>query len=99
MHLPRDSPLMSALADDPAYAGPSVPRPPKLAEFSYETEALASIHDLLASLLAVVMAFASMKPPQVKPYPRPVTAQAEAGRAADRKAHNDLMKRVLPGRG
>ena len=96
MALPRDSALMSALADDPELAGVAAERPPSLAEFSHETEALAGIHDLLGSLLAVVVSLGGGRAPQVRPYPRPVTAAAKARKAAARQAHQDLVRRVLP---
>lgn len=98
MYAPRDSPVMSAIADDPEFASSAKPSPPKLAQFSPEVEALAAVHDLLASLLSTVTALGGGEPPKVAPYPRPVTvsqlAQKRAEREAARRQHADIVFRM-----
>lgn len=97
MHLPRDSPLMSALADDPAFASGGAPRAPKLAEFGPDVEVLAGIHDLLGSLVSLVAGLGGQQV-NVPPYPRPVTASALASALADkaaaRREHRELVARM-----
>lgn len=96
MHAPRDSPVISAIADDPAYAAAPGKRPAmKLAQFSPERESLAGIYDLLASILATVTAAVGHKPPKVRPHPRPVTASARADKEAARRQHQDLVRRLI----
>lgn len=101
MHAPRDSPLMSALADDPDAAAAGPAQAPKLAQFSPEVEALAGVYDLLAALLANVVSLGGGKPPRIPPYPRPVTASQLAAERAERDAarrqHEELVRRLIPG--
>lgn len=94
MHAPRDSPLMAAIADDPELARTGRPGAPRLTEFSPEVEALAGVHDLLGSLLSVVVSLGGGRPPKVAPYRRPVTASARAERDEARQAHRDLVRRL-----
>jgi hypothetical protein len=98
-HLPRESALHSALADDPDAVGELNPAPaaPSLAEFPPVVEALASVHDLLASLLAVQVSRGGGQPPKIPPYPRPVTAAQRAASRARRDRHRALVARLLPG--
>lgn len=95
MHAPRDSPLTAAIADDPEFAQPGAKvRAPRLTEFSPEVEVLASVHDLLGSLLSVVVSLGGGKPPKVTPYRRPVTAGQVAERAQARREHRELVYRL-----
>lgn len=102
VHLPRDSPLKAALADDPGIPA-AEPRDPAWTEFGPEVQALADISDKLSSLLAVVIRGLGGKPPKFKPYPRPGDAkrkQLEKQRFADRWAkHKALAARVLRRKG
>jgi hypothetical protein len=97
MHAPRDSPVISAIADDPLYAKDVRSAPPKLAQFSPERETLANIDDKLGSLIAVVVKGLGGKPPKIPPHPRPVTASARAEKAEARREHQDLVRQLLPG--
>lgn len=91
MHLPRDSATVAAIADDGDLAGePGAPRPPRLTEFGPEVEVLASVHDLLASLLASVVTALGGKPPKIDPYPRPVSAAA----ARAQREHEEQQERL-----
>jgi hypothetical protein len=98
IHLPRTSPLMAALADDPDVPE-GEPRDTSWTEFSPEVEALAHIADVLQSLLANVIALGGGKPPKFKPYRRPGEAKREAARKArfaEKWAkHKALAARVL----
>lgn len=96
-HLPRESALHSALADDPEAAPADGPvRPPSLAEFPPVVEAIASVHDLLAALLAVQIRRGGGQPPKIAPYPRPVTAAQLAAQYGRMVRHRDLVARMLP---
>lgn len=97
-HLPRDSPLMAALADDPDMPE-GEPREPSWTEFSPEVQAMAEAVDVLKALLANVIALGGGKPPKFKPYPRPGDgrrAAAAKARWAEKWAkHKALAARVL----
>jgi hypothetical protein len=101
MHAPRDSPVISAIADDPAYAVQPGKKaaPLKLAQFSPERESLAGIHDLLASLLATVTVLGGGKAPKVRPHPRPRTVSQRRAQRAEaemaRTQHEDLCRQLL----
>lgn len=98
VHLPRESPLKAALADDPEIPA-GQPGDPPWTEFSPEVQVLADIADRLGSLLSVVVQLGGGKPPRLKPYPRPgdeKRRQAEKARFAERWArHKALAARVL----
>ncbi len=94
-HAPRDSPFASAIADDPELTVPPRPGPPKLAQFSPEVEALAGVYDLLAAILANVIAIGGGKPPKIDPYARPVTASQLAAKAAQDAADEALHQRLV----
>lgn len=98
VHLPRTSAVMSALADDPDVPA-GAPRPPSWTEFGPDVQVMAEVRDLLASLLANVIALGGGKPPKIAPYPRPGDERrkaAEAQRLADRwRKHKELSARVL----
>lgn len=95
MHAPRDSPVISAIAGDPAYATGATPSAPTLAQFSPERETLAGIHDLLGALLANVIALGGGKVPQIRPHPRPVTASQRAEKEAARRQHENLVRQLI----
>lgn len=101
VHLPRTSATMSALADDPD-APKSAPKPPSWTEFSPEVQVTAEVRDLLASLLANVIALGGGEPPKIPPYARPGDDKrqaAERERMAERwRKHKELVARVLPSR-
>jgi hypothetical protein len=83
-HLPRDSATWAAIYADPETVIPdegAEPPEPRLTEFSPEVEALAAMHDLLAALLANVVALGGGKPPRISPYRRPGAARREAAKA------------------
>lgn len=95
MHLPRDSPLMAALAADPDYASDAKPGPVPWTEFGPEVQALAAVHDLLGSLVSMVGSLGG-KPPQIAPYPRPVSPAQRRRREEQRAKHEWLKARLLP---
>lgn len=100
-HLPRTSATMAALANDPQ-APKSAPKPPSWTEYGPEVQVMAEVRNLLASLLANVIALGGGKPPKIPPYPRPddeQRKQAERERLAERwRKHKELVARVLPGK-
>lgn len=96
-HLPADSALMSALADDAEYAAWGDPQPPKMAEFGPVVQALAGIYDLQAALLRTVSAAVGGRPPEVRPYPRPVTAGEKARRDQARREFEELDRYLTGG--
>lgn len=97
MQLPRESPFWAEVAADPHFASSSAPKPKTLAEFSPEVEALAAVHDQVASLRATVVALCGGKPGRITPYPRPVLAAAKRDKAAD--ANWDRWEAQLLGKG
>jgi hypothetical protein len=97
MRLPRDSPLMAALAADPALVSDAEPVAPSWTEFGPEVQALAQVHDLLGSLVAMVgAAFGAKPPPRVRPYPRPANPHEQARRDARWARHKALTARLIP---
>ena len=98
VHLPRESPLKAALADDPEIL-PGEPGDVPWTEFSPEVQVMAQAVDLLQSLLASVIAIGGGKPPKFKPYPRPGDAKrkaADQARFAERwRKHKELAARIL----
>lgn len=97
IHLPRESPLMAAIAQDPFFAGDAVPRPLSLEHFSPEVEALAAVHDQLAALRATVVAVAGGKPKREEPYPRPVTASQRLRHERELDDWNDWARKLTGG--
>ena len=95
MHLPRDSSFKAALAADPDYAGDGKPGPVPWTEFGPDIQALAGIYDLLGSLVSMVASL-SGKPPQIAPYPRPVSPAQRRRREELRAKHEWLKARLLP---
>jgi len=97
-HLPRTSPLKAALAEDPEIPLGEAGDVP-WTEFSPEVQALAEVRDLLASLLANVIALGGGKPPKIPPYPRPGDTRrkaADKARFAERwRRHKELAARLL----
>jgi len=83
LHLPRNSATWAAVYADPETVIDEAGEPPepRLTEYSPEVEALAGVYDLLASLLANVIALGGGKPPRIEPYRRPGEAKREAARA------------------
>jgi hypothetical protein len=98
MALPRDSPLMAAVAADPELASDGgEPGLPSWTEFGPEVQALAQVHDLLGSLVSMVGAAFGAKPaPRVPPYPRPANPHEQARRAARWARHKALTARLIP---
>jgi hypothetical protein len=96
MHAPRDSPVISAIADDPFYAQPDAKvKPPTLAQFSPERETLARIDNKLGALLANLIALGGGKPPRIEPHPWPESASQRAAAAAERDAAVELHDRLV----
>jgi hypothetical protein len=78
---------------------------PPLQQYTPEVEALASVVDAVNALRTTFIMANSEKgaqPPQIPPYPRPVTLVATMREKAQRKArwtaHETLADRMLPGR-
>lgn len=103
-HLPSTSAYAAAVADDEElaeqYADTDLPPPgpPRLTEWSPEVQVMAEVRDLLAAAVAVLVKANGGTPRKTKPYPRPVTALQRVRRRVRHLRHNELVKRVLPGR-
>lgn len=96
MHAPRDSPVISAIADDPFYArSDAKAKPLTLAQFSPERETLARIDNKLGSLLANVIALGGGNPPKIEPHPWPQSASQRAAAAAELEAADALHNRLV----
>jgi hypothetical protein len=103
-HLPRDSAFAEAVASDdelaqsrveqgdlPGAAGPSI------ADYTPVVEAIAALYDRVGQLIVVTAAAAgAKKPPNPKPYPRPVTALDRARRRASRAVISDIVAKATP---
>jgi hypothetical protein len=83
-HLPPDSALMAALADDPDTPVSDGPAGPRWQEFSPEVRVLADMYDMLGVLVRQVASIGG-KPPKIDPYPRPGDARRRALEAARRE--------------
>jgi hypothetical protein len=90
MHLPRDSPLTSALAADPEFASDAKPGPPSWTEFGPVVQALAANHDLLAAI------YSAITKAKIPPYPRPANPVRKKRMAELRAKHEWLKARLLP---
>jgi len=62
-----------------------------------EREVLAGIYDLLVNILAAQIATGGGKPPEMKPYPRPMTAFHRARDRSIQEQHESLAKRLTGG--
>lgn len=109
-HLPRNSHFAEAVANDEEHArllAEAIPasrgeewRPP-MSTWSPEVAMLADLIDAVNALKAVVTMANSQKgarKPDLKPYPRPGTMLEKVRREQRRKAHEELVARVLPNR-
>lgn len=97
VHLPGDSALMAALAEDPDYAGDDEPGPPSFRGWTTETSVLADVYDMLGVLVRQVAALAGT-PPKIDPYPRPGEErrrQREEARRAQARIEWDALCRQL----
>jgi hypothetical protein len=98
MQLPRDSPLMAALAADPDFIpDDAAPSPPPWTEFGPEVAALAEIRDLLASIRSAIAGLGGQKL-SFKPYPRPVNLHEQRRQAQRWERHRALTARLIPGK-
>jgi hypothetical protein len=103
-HLPRNSRLHEAMAEDERLAEHLLSQPePKEApptrrwsEFSIEVELLAGIFDRLADVPNAIAAANGAKPRKVKPYPRPITAVERVRERKAKTKHRSVVARVLP---
>lgn len=93
-HLPSDSPLMAALADDEEYAADEEPGDPPWTEHGPEVRVLADIYDMLGTLVRQVAGLAG-EPPRIRPYPRPGDARRAALDAAAREHDRPLWDRLF----
>jgi hypothetical protein len=102
-HLPRDSALLEALADDDEVAAllpePAGPAAPRLSEWSTTVDLLAALHDRQSEILAALVALGGKRPPKPQLWPRPVTARQRVAHRRRVQAHHDLVRRVLPSPG
>ncbi len=101
--LPRTSEFRHELAQDDELAvkrdGESSARPEiPLTEWSPEMEALAAVVDRLAEVISAVVQSQGGKAPQIRPYPRPVTAADRAHAQARREADDALAAQLFPAR-
>lgn len=112
-HLPRQSLLWLAIADDeelaesmaeraqPPAKDDGAPKPP-LQDWTMQVDVLAAIYDRLGSVIDAVVASAGGKPPRMKPMPRPETATDRAQRRIKYRRqlskHRSIVDRVLPNR-
>lgn len=93
-HLPSDSALMAALANDPDYASLEGAAEPSFTEFGPEVRALADVYDMLVLLVKVVAGLGG-NPPKIDPYPRPGDARRAAIKAAEREHDRVLWNRLF----
>lgn len=102
-HLPRDSHYVEAAAQDDELAAyrrtPSGKAEMRVAEWSPEVAVLASVHDIVAQLLAVTYAANGNKPPKISPYPRPMTAQQRLEAVELRRKQDAVRQMLYPPRG
>lgn len=98
--LPRNSFFVEALSRDEELAAELAEMPMESAEvrmavWSPELEVLAAVFDRLGSVVAAVVASTGNRPPDLQPFPRPVTAAERARFAANRERRERLVKRLL----
>lgn len=67
----------------------------RMSTWSPEMEVLAAVFDRLGSVIAAVVASGGNRPPDVQPFPRPITAAEQARSALRREKHQKLVKRLL----
>lgn len=103
--LPRHSAFIEALADDEEYAAmvveagwPERSPHPRLSEYTPEREALDAVVDRLGEVVSAVIAAAGVRPPKIKPQPRPRTAVDRLRARKRRLDHESLVAKLLPHR-
>lgn len=102
-HLPRDSFMHEAMADDEELAehmlaSEPAEKPPvrRWSEYGIQVELLAGIYDRLAEVPNAIAAANGAKPRKVKPYPRPVTAMERVRERRAKRKHRSVVARMLP---
>jgi hypothetical protein len=97
--LPRNSFFVEAVSKDEelAQAMPESDEPPeeRLSTWSPEREVLAACFDRLGEVIRALVAVNGGKPPNITPYPRPVTAMQRARIAKAQERRAQLSKRLL----
>ncbi|WP_242882575.1 hypothetical protein [Actinomadura litoris] len=95
-HLPATSHYVAALAEDPDLPPPpdTGPSSPRLTEWTPEVRVLADLVDRIGALIRVQISQSQRRPPEIRPYPRPVTAAQRSARRARREEHDALVSRV-----
>jgi hypothetical protein len=100
-HLPRDSFLVEAQADDEELAqflvrrgSTESERRRRLSEWSPELEALAQAVDRLGELAAILIKANGGNPSPVQPFPRPHTAMDRFRARARFERHRSLVERL-----
>lgn len=99
-HLPRNSFLVEAVSKDEELAIAMLDVPEgepeeRLSTWSPERELLAAVFDRLGSVVAAVVASGGGRPPDIQPFPRPITAAQLARAASNRERRERLSKRLL----
>lgn len=102
-HLPRDSYMHEAMADDEALAEHLLAREPaeqppvrRWSEYGVQVELLTAIFDRLGEVPNAIAAANGAKPRKLKPYPRPVTAIERVRERKAEQKHRSVVSRVLP---
>lgn len=105
-HLPRDSFMHEAMADDELLAehmlsSEPTEKPPvrRWSEYGVQVELLAGIYDRLAEVPNAIAAANGAKPRKIRPYPRPVTAMERVRDRRAKQKHRSLVARLLPSGG
>lgn len=103
-HLPRWSNYIAELADDDEVAEANADRPqpkprgPSMREWTPEHAALAAAVDRLGEIVQGIAKQLNpkKKAPEVRPYPRPVTAADRVKRRREHEDHLYLVSRLVP---
>jgi hypothetical protein len=84
-------------------AAPEEAQPPPLREWSPVVDMLAGVVDRQGSMISSIYAAQGVKPPKIRPLPRPETAFERLMRQyrdrEKRRIHESIVAAVLPNRG
>jgi len=99
--LPQHSFFAEAVSLDDELAAsmldtPGAPPDERMSHWTPELAVLAAMFDRLGTVVAAVIGSAGGKPPDIAPYPRPVTAGQRARERSRRDDHDRLVMRLLP---
>jgi hypothetical protein len=100
-HLPRHSFFIEAVSQDEelaealAQSAPEEDPEERLSIWTPERELLAAVYDRLGSVIAALVAVNGGHPPDIIPFPRPVSAAQRARIKSRREDHARLVARLL----